>query len=76
MLNTLNILYTYFYLASQPPTTVPPSTTEAVIIETTTPKKIVNYMPPVGQTTVFTVHMSDKGREEIKKKNKFLLKNH
>ncbi|CAG9803944.1 unnamed protein product [Chironomus riparius] len=47
--------------SSQPPTTVPPSTTEAVIIESTTTKKIVNYMPPVGQTTVFTVHMSDKG---------------
>lgn len=49
--------------ASQPPTTIPPPTTE--VVETTTQKKIVNYLPPVGQTTVYTVHMVDKGEQEI-----------
>ncbi|CRK97385.1 CLUMA_CG010775, isoform A [Clunio marinus] len=45
--------------SSQPPTTIPPPTTE--VIETTSTKKVVNYLPPVGQTTVYTVHMIDKG---------------
>jgi hypothetical protein len=54
-------LYLLLLSASQPPTTIPPPTTEAVI-ETTTPKKIVNY-PPL--TTVYTVHMIDKGNFPI-----------
>ena len=51
--------------ASQPPTTIPPPTTE--IVETTTVKKVVNYLPPVGQTTSgYTVQMIDKGKERQK----------
>lgn len=46
--------------ASQPPTTLPPPTTEAV--ETTTPKRVVNVIPPIGQTTMlYSVNMFDKG---------------
>lgn len=61
--------FTFFSLwleASQPPTTIPPPTTEAV--ETTSVKKVVNYLPPVGQTTMYTVHMIDKGRKSARKR--------
>lgn len=53
--------------ASQPPTTIPPPTTE--LVETTSTKKVVNYLPPVGQQTttmVYSVHMIDKGSGERK----------
>lgn len=48
------------FSASQPPTTLPPPTTEA--IETTTQRRVVNFIPPIGQTTMlYTVNMLDKG---------------
>jgi hypothetical protein len=56
--------FIFDFLASQPPTTIPPPTTEAV--ETTTQKKIVNLIPQT--TTLYTIHMMDKGKIE----NKFL----
>jgi hypothetical protein len=53
-----------FSAASQPPTTIPPPTTEAV--ETTTvAKKIVNFAPPISQTTMFTINAFDKGEGMI-----------
>jgi hypothetical protein len=54
--------------ASQPPTTIPPPTTE--VVETTSAKKVVNYLPPVGQTTtmLYSVHMIDKGAGKWKRK--------
>lgn len=62
-LSSFSFLFS-FHEASQPPTTIPPPTTE--LIETTTSvKKVVNYLPPVGQTTVITVLMIDKGEERL-----------
>ncbi|CAO1413430.1 unnamed protein product [Diamesa hyperborea] len=46
--------------SSSPPTTIPPPTTENIVTEVTSLKSVVNY-PPAGQTTVYTVHMMDKG---------------
>lgn len=48
------------FSASQPPTTLPPPTTEA--IETTTQRRVVNFIQPIGHTTMlYTVNMLDKG---------------
>jgi hypothetical protein len=61
--------FLFSYTASQPPTTIPPPTTE--VVETTSAKKVVNYLPPVGQTTpLYTVHMIDKGEGKQKNEGK------
>lgn len=51
--------------ASQPPTTVTPPTTE--LVETTSSRKIVSFLPPVGQTTMYTFNMIDKGEGDMKR---------
>jgi hypothetical protein len=64
LIRVLKLHKLFFSLAaSQPPTTIPPPTTE--VVETTTvAKKIVNFAPPISQTTMFTINAFDKGENE------------